>query len=274
MGLFQDDTAVREEGGKLFATLSRAWEIWGPNGGYVSAIGLRAAAKIAPADHRPATISVQYLSVGQFDVVDIEAEPVRKGRNAWCVNVALTQNGKRLLQAQIWTTNKADGPAKTDRTMPDVAHHSALKTWSELFPDGARSFPFWDNFDGKPIRAALRGEADPCGSVVQNWNRFQGFAATDDPFLDCARALVMIDTYPWIAFGRGLHEEPDYVAPTLDLTAWFHDVPGASEWLLIDARADVARSGLIHGSVHVWGEDGRPLASGGSNLLHVPRKPV
>jgi hypothetical protein len=37
-------------------------------------------------------------------------------------------------------------------------------------------------------------------------------------------------------------------------------------------RSDVAVSGLIHGRVRVWSEDGRILATGGSNLLHVARR--
>src|ERR1700691_1000583 len=80
MGALADDTAIRDEGGRLSATLSRDWEIWGPNGGYVSAIALRAAGKIAPPDHRPATFSGQYLSAGQFEDVEIQADAVRKGR--------------------------------------------------------------------------------------------------------------------------------------------------------------------------------------------------
>jgi hypothetical protein len=76
MGKFQDDTVLTEQGGRLFATLSRDWEIWGPNGGYVAAIALRAAGKIAPAGHGPATISVQYLSVAQFADVEAVVEPV------------------------------------------------------------------------------------------------------------------------------------------------------------------------------------------------------
>src|ERR1700689_445000 len=87
-----EDTAVDRNGdGRLSATLSRNWEIWGPNGGYVSAIALRAAGKIAPPGHRPATFSAQYLSAGRFEPCEIEAEAIRKGRTAWCINVALTQ---------------------------------------------------------------------------------------------------------------------------------------------------------------------------------------
>ena len=82
MSTYQADTEVRGEAGKLLATLSRDWEIWGPSGGYIASIALRAAGKIAPLDHRPATFSCQYLAAGQFWDVEIEVEPVRKGRNA------------------------------------------------------------------------------------------------------------------------------------------------------------------------------------------------
>src|ERR1700733_5120417 len=202
MAGFANDTAIREENGKLLATLSRDWEIWGPNGGYIASIALRAAGSVVPADHRPATFSCQYLSTGQFADVEIDADAVRKGRNVWCTNVALRQGEKRLLQAQVWTTNKTDGPAKVDRLMPSVASPANLRTWSELFPDKVGTgFPFWNNFEGRPASFLVEGKADPRGSVIQDWNRFLDFAPTEDPFLDSARALVMIDTYPWIAFG-------------------------------------------------------------------------
>ncbi len=274
MGNLANDTFVREEGGKLAATLSRDWEIWGPNGGYVASIALRAAGKVAPPDHRPATFSCQYLSAGQFADVEVEAEPVRKGRNAWCINVALVQNGKRFLQAQVWTTNKAEGPRKIDRKMPDVPPHATLKTWPELEPrpSGGSHFTFWDNIDAKPAYYLGPGDPqDPRGSVEQQWHSYRGFAATPDPFLDFARALILIDTMQWPAFCNGLAGRPDYIAPSIDVTAWFHEPPGAAEWLLVDGRADFAGSGLIHGNIHVWSEDGRLIASGGSNMLHVAR---
>jgi acyl-CoA thioesterase II len=271
MGSLQDDSKVEECGGMLSATLSRDWEIWGPNGGYVAAIALRAAGKIAPPDHRPATFSCQFLSAGQFAAVDIQAEAVRKGRNAWCIAVALAQGGKRFLQAQIWTTNKTGGPEKIDRKMPAVKKPAELKTWAELFPEKKPSYRFWENFDSKPPSVLPKGVADPRGSVSQGWNRYRGFAPTSDPFLDFARALVMIDTMQWPAFNHGLAKYPDYIAPSLDVTAWFHEAPGASQWLLIDAKADVATNGLIHGEVSVWSDDGRLIASGGSNMLVVQR---
>src|SRR4029077_20273976 len=43
MGDLAVDTAVEGHDGRYTARLSRDWEIWGPNGGYVAALALRAA---------------------------------------------------------------------------------------------------------------------------------------------------------------------------------------------------------------------------------------
>ena len=45
MGDFDIDTRVEGSGGRYRANISREWEIWGPNGGYVAAIALRAAGR-------------------------------------------------------------------------------------------------------------------------------------------------------------------------------------------------------------------------------------
>lgn len=270
MGVFQDDTRVVREDDRLLATLARDWEIWGPNGGYVAAIALRAAGMVAPVGHRPATISVQYLSVAQFAAVDCLVEPVKKGRSAWCLNVALVQNAKRFLQAQVWTTDKLDGPVVREIAMPDVAGPGSLKSWEELVPKDAPRSVFWSNIESKPLRFLKWGERDPEGSIVRDWYRFRGFVPTDDPFLDQARALLLIDTLLWPAHGRR-HMPEDYIAPSLDVSAWFHALPGKAEWLLVDAHTATAQSGLLHGLTRVWTEDGRLIATGGSQMLHTSR---
>ena len=272
MGIFQDDTRIIERDGRLTATLSRDWEIWGPNGGYVAAIALRAAGAVAPAGHRPATVSVQYLSAAKFAEVNCQVEPVRQGRNAWCLNVALLQEGKRFLQAQVWTTDKKDGPRSREHVMPDAAKPDALKTIEELLPKDAPRSRFWSNIDCKPLKFRPWGERSPDGPVIRAWYRFKDFAPTTDAFLDNSRPLLLIDTLLWPAYTTGLSAPPDFIAPSLDVTAWFHELPGESEWLFVDAHSGTASDGLIHGFTRVWSEDGRLLASGGSQMLHVARR--
>ena len=270
MGKLQYDTELTERGGKLFATLSRDWEIWGPNGGYVSAIALRAAGHVAPKGHRPATISVQYLSVGKFAEIEAVVEPVKKGRSAWCLNVALMQAGKRFLQAQVWTTDRSEGPTTREIAMPDVPSHAALRSWDEILPPDTPRSAFWGNFVSKPLHVIPDGEANPKGSIAQDWYRFRDFDAGGDPFLDCARALLLIDTVPWPAFHRGLTERPDYIAPSLDVSVWFHEPP-LTDWLFVDAHSGTAGSGLIQGTARVWTEDGRLAATGASHMLVAKR---
>ncbi|MEM9667586.1 MAG: hypothetical protein AAF950_01565 [Pseudomonadota bacterium] len=112
------------------------------------------------------------------------------------------------------------------------------------------------------------GEADPRGGRMERWLKFANWETTDDPFIDATRSLVSIDTHIWPAYTNGLSEQADYIAPSLDLTVWFHEQGGSEEWLL----ADVAADALIHGRVRVWTADGRLIATGGSQCLVVPLK--
>ena len=93
--------------------------------------------------------------------------------------------------------------------------------------------------------------------------------ATTNVYLDNARLLLLIDTLPWPTFHHALAEPPSYIAPSLDLTVWFHDPPRGCDWLLAESDAPIAKGGLIHGGAHLWSEDRRLLASGGSQLLVV-----
>lgn len=272
MGALQTDTAIRREGERLTAALHKDWNIWGPNGGYLSAVALRAAGAVAPPDHRPATLSVQYLSVAEFDEVECQVIPVKKGRNAWLLNVALVQKDRTFLQAQVWTTNKADGPVTAEAVMPPVAGPDDLKTVAErLGPEAPRPAGFWVNLDTKPLVWIPWDEPRPPGpAALREWYRFMGYEA-GDAFLDACRATILIDTLIWPTHHRGLAERPNYIAPSLDLTVWFHQAAGPADWLLVDGVADVAGGGLIHGRSRIWTPDGRLVATGGSNMLHVAR---
>ncbi|WP_374472038.1 thioesterase family protein [Phenylobacterium sp.] len=278
MGQLHVDTAIRRDGERLVADLSRDWEIWGPNGGYVSAVALRAAGAVTPEGHRPATLTVQYVGVGAFGETECRVTPVKQGRSAWLLNVALAQGDKVFLQAQVWTVARDDGPRVDEARMPDVPAPAELKTYVEHAAGhyGDRAPPphvFWANFDGKPLAwRPMEAPRQPGPAVLHEWFRFRGFEPTADPFCDFGRAVILLDTLIWPTHHRGLPQEPDYIAPSLDLTVWFHDAPGAAEWLLVDGVADAARAGLIHGHSRLWTEDGRLVATGGSNLLHTPRR--
>ena len=66
VGALDTDTTIRPTDGGGTIDLSRDWEIWGPNGGYVASIALRAAGAHSRFD-RPASLVGHFLGVADFD---------------------------------------------------------------------------------------------------------------------------------------------------------------------------------------------------------------
>jgi acyl-CoA thioesterase len=95
------DTAVEAPGdGRYRATLSNHWEIWGPMGGYMATIALRAAGAETPFT-RPSSFTCHYLRVARFGEVDIEVSTIRAGRSVSSLRVAVSQDGKQVMEALV-----------------------------------------------------------------------------------------------------------------------------------------------------------------------------
>src|SRR5437879_13782885 len=103
------DTRVSGTEGHYRAVISSDWEVWGPNGGYVAAIALRAAgaeARIA----RPVAFAGHYLAVARFAPVDIAVVVAHRGRRSDSIRAAMTQAGKPILGAIVRTARDTAGP--------------------------------------------------------------------------------------------------------------------------------------------------------------------
>lgn len=101
MSDFEVDTRLeRIHENRLRATFSRDWEIWGPSGGYVASIALRAAGQIAKVQ-RLASFSGHFLAVGRFDTVDIEVRTLRAGRRAESARRRSARQADRSLNASF-----------------------------------------------------------------------------------------------------------------------------------------------------------------------------
>jgi acyl-CoA thioesterase II len=272
MGDFAIDTAVEGRDARYVARLSRDWEIWGPNGGYVAAIALRAAGAATPL-RRPASFACHFVSVAEFDAVDLSVSPLRATKRAASLRVSMTQQGRHILEALVWVVDDAlQGLAHDDTRMPEVARPEQLTPIDELVPaaDRAQRFRFWDNLEVRPIDWIPWAERTPGRPLWREWYRFRPRATFDDPFTDAARALLLIDTMSWPAACQPYVPDAGYVAPSLDVSAQFHRAAPASEWLFCDATAPIAQHGLIGGHTRVWSADGQLLASGVGQLLCRP----
>jgi acyl-CoA thioesterase-2 len=270
MGDLAVDTTVEKRGDRYVARFSRDWQIWGPNGGYVASIALRAAGA-ASRFERPASCSVHYLGVAEFDEVELEVKVLKSAKRAESLRVSMTRGQSPILEALVWTVDGAlDGLEHNETEMPAVPRPSELPNLAELGPDVRRP-PFMNNFVAKPIDWTPWPPAYPLPAMVRQWYRYAPTPTFRDPFVDAARSLILIDTLQWPAAARPhAYRRMGYFAPTIDLSVNFHRLEPDQDWLLCMAEAPVARQGLIGGRASVWTEQGLLLASGGGHLLCRP----
>jgi acyl-CoA thioesterase II len=275
MGNLAEDTEVEGADGHLRAAFSPDWEIWGPNGGYVAAVALRAAG-VHTGFRRPASLLCHYLGVGKFEAVAIETVTLRRAKRAESIRVSITQEGQPIAEALVWCVDDdLQGLEHDASAMPDVGLPTALKATNELDPEAGKSpFSFGRNFEQRPTNWVpweeweSREVLDP---AVLTWMRYRPQATFDDPYVDAARSVILLDTYQWPAACNAYRPGTmEYQAPSLDLSVSFHQLEPSSEWLLVDARSPVARDGLVGGQASIWSETGRLLASGGQQMLCRP----
>ncbi len=271
MGDLAEDTRIEPLGdGRYRADVSRDWEIWGPNGGYMAAIALRAAGAEAAID-RPASFGAHFLSIARFEPVELAVDVLRRGRRAESLRVSIQQGERRVLEAWVRTAAEGEGLEHDRVAPPEVPEPEALRPIEELVPDDAPPpYPFWQNLESRPLEPERfdepRDERPPGDPHWREWYRFRPTATFDDPWVDAARALLLIDTLSWPAACQP-HPNAPFQAPNVDVTTWFHRAAPESEWLLVDTKCDVAEAGLMGTHSRVFGRDGRLLASGGAQLL-------
>ncbi len=260
-------TRVDGEEGRYVAQLSKDWEIWGPKGGYLATFALRAAGMVAQI-RQPRSFYCHFLNSPAFEAVQLDVSALKQGRRTESLAVEMTQGRKPILQALVKTA--ADGPGYSDQHLraPAVPPPAALKTYQELRPTRP-AFSFWDNLERRPVDQGTT--EDPSAPVIREWVRFQPTACFEDPFLDAARGLILLDTFGFpAAYQR--YRSWEYLAPNLDTSAWFHQFNPACEWLLIDHECIVAEHGLMAVDGKVWDTEGSLLATGSAQLCCVPNR--
>src|SRR6478672_9959248 len=151
MGELGTDTAVAGRDGRYTARMARDWEIWGPNGGYVASVALRAAGAHSRFD-RPASLVGHFLGVADFDEVQLTTTTRRAASRAESIAVSMTQNGKPIFDALVWSI--ADGVAGLDHDAshfgdigPPEQYPTVLEHLARIGETPNPPFPFWLNFE-------------------------------------------------------------------------------------------------------------------------------
>lgn len=246
--------------GHYRAALSPDWAVWGPNGGYVAAIALRAALA-ASRFARPASFHCHFLAVGRFEPVDLVVTSQGGGKRAESLRVEMHQQGRLLLGASVWTVD--DGLSGFEHDLarpPEVAHVGQLASFAELAGDEyAQWYPIWRSIDGHP----LRWREPPGEPVWRCWLRLVE-TPIESVEADAVRQLFWLDLPGWNAT-IAAHPWPfRFLAPNLDLMVQFHRFAPEASWILADGHVPLASDGLVGSVSRLWTEDGRLLATGAS----------
>ncbi|HEX7058662.1 MAG TPA: thioesterase family protein [Solirubrobacterales bacterium] len=260
-------TDLEGDGGAYSIRLDEAWEIWGPSGGYLASLALRAAGKCAEIP-RPASFYCHFLGSPDFDEVELAVDVVKRGRRSESLAVTMSQGGRAVLFAVVLTAAEAPGYRHQTLSAPEVAPPEASRPF-ERTRDGKPIFNFWNNMSCRRPDGEEADDADR--PVIREWVRFEPTPCFEDPFVDAARPLILLDTFGWPAVYEK-YRGADYVAPNLDTSVWFHRSTAESEWLLVDHECPVAEDGLLGVSGRIWNTEGRLLASGSAQLCCIPKE--
>jgi acyl-CoA thioesterase len=253
-------TRLEADDDRYRTRLSEAWEIWGPSGGYLAALALRAAGHRAEIQ-RPASFYCHFLRSPDFDEVELKVDVLKRGRRSESIAVRMNQSGKPVLQAMVRTAAEAPGYRHQELKAPEVAP-PATST-----PVSSGKHNFWNNVTWH--RPEPSGNDEPTSAIVRDWLRFEPTPCFDDLFVDAARPLILLDTFGWPAVWNR-YRGADYTAPNLDVNVCFHRFTTSSEWLLVDHECPVAADGLLGVSGRVWDEDGQLIATGTAQLCCIP----
>jgi acyl-CoA thioesterase len=273
MGDLAADTAVTGSIGRYSARLSRDWEIWGPSGGYLAAIALRAAGEHSRFG-RPVSIAGHFVGVATFDEVILQVTTVRMTKRAESMRVSMKQGSNAIFEALVWTCAPMEGlEHELAISSANFEPESVPSTAERMAQEGMDPvYKFWSNFDER-ADTWLSGDAwldrTPEYPSFERWYRFVPTSTFDDLWVDACRSLILIDTLGWPAVAR-LHVDSGYIAPSIEIACAFHRARIQEPWLYAQATSVSANAGIVGCEGKVWARDGALLAMGTSQLMCRP----
>lgn len=243
---FDEDTAVTSLGGGAFAgQLSPRWNVGDkPNGGYLLAVALRAAAEELPLPH-PFTATAHYLRPASPGPVNVDVEVVRAGRSLATADVRLYQSDAEVIR--VLTTfgdlSRLDGPTNLQAGPPELPPVDECVRGRGTLPDGG-AVAIGDRFDVAMhpetlgwLRGAPTGRAQ-----VGGWIRF-----VDGREVDPLALTLIVDAMPPGVFDLGAMGW----VPTIELTVHVRAMP-ADGWLRMWSTTRFLQNGYLEEDVEIW----------------------
>jgi acyl-CoA thioesterase len=253
MSKFERDTTVTEvEPGVFEGVVNRDWWIvFGPNGGFLAAMLVKAMGAAVQDDARMArSLTIHYTAAPDEGPVRIRTTVERAGRSLTTVTARMEQQG-RLIALAIGAFSRArcaeiefddapppDVPPPED--VPVVEPRPELppfaRQWELRYAIGQRPF---SGYDGSTLTGGWIKPLDP------------------HP-IDAALVAQITDAWLPAVFSR--LTGPNAV-PTIDLTIHFRaDLPLPADYLLVTFESRLSQGGFVEEDGWIWSRNGHLIA--------------
>ena len=252
MSKFEQDTRVTEvDPGVFEGHVNRDWWIvFGPNGGFVAALLMRAMTAAVDDDSRaPRSLTVHYTAAPKEGAVRIRTTVERTGRSMTTVSCRMEQDGRLIaIAAGAFSAPRTGAHEFNDLPAPDVPPPEELETVETRpeLPPFARQGEVRPAIGGPPFVGGDR-------ALAGGWIR-----PLDAQPIDGALVAQLTDAWIPAVFSR-LHA-PNPV-PTIDLTVHFRaPLPLPADWVLVRFESRLSLDGFVEEDGELWSRDGQLIA--------------
>ena len=278
MGDLGQDTALcaLPDGGSV-GDVTTAWDGFGPNGGFLATMSLRAASRAARI-RRLRSVQCQFLRRPRHGDIVFTASVLARSSRSDVIQVLGTQDGAPVLTTLVRTLLESHvGAVHAQACAPDVTDADFLLPVERLLPPELLNVvPITRNFEVRPVTWERTWPPPPGRSAAYRaWCRFRPTASFEDPFVSAGRYLILLDSHVWAAVERGTEGGAGLRAVTTDLSVTVDEDDREQEWLLVDVAVPVMDGGGISATGSVWSRKGTRLAAAAINMAYLPsRRPT
>jgi acyl-CoA thioesterase len=250
---FERDTTVSEvDPGVFEGHVNRDWWIiFGPNGGFLAAMLVRAMGA-AVDDHRrhPRSLTIHYTAAPREGAVRIHTTIERAGRTLTTLTARMEQDG-RLIALAVAAFSLARQPLLEfdDAGPPAVPAPEDAPTFSQRgdLP------PFTRQWEVRPAVGTPPFTGSDGSTLSGGWIR-----PLDRHPIDAALVAQLADAWIPAVFVR--MTEADAV-PTIDLTIHFRaELPLPPDYVLVNFVSRLSQGGFVEEDGAIWSRDGQLIA--------------
>ena len=274
MGDFVAATTVEGSKGRYRARLDADWFAWGPFGGCLAALALRAVGAEARLPW-PATFSGLFLNAGEAGEVEIAVHTLKGGKRAEALRATIVQGDRPLFDASVWLVDAGlPGLTHNHARMPAVPPPERVPSYRELADDYDQWFPFWRHMEGRPLQWHEADSRPPFDPAWQSWLRLNQPPLPDGPVMRAAVAAMWLDFPGWNAAAQAHPWPLTHIAPTLDLTVQFraalYESAAPPAFVLAEGICPTGAGGLLGATGNLWAPDGTLMAVSTTQMFCRP----